>query len=320
MLDMPKPQFLAVNGIRLAYYEAGPQGGSRAAARALPRLAGARLFVAPPDLGAERSGLPGHRARHARLWPQSRARSCGSLRLSHITGDLAGLVDHLGVEKAIFVGHDWGGAAVWRMAQEHPEKVAGVIGLNTPHPARAPGNPIDIFRKRLGDDFYMVEFQRPEREADRIFADNIEKFFAFFFRGPPLGGSGAGKPNLAFHKIVPAYDALRDTRPKFLSEEEIAVYVETYRRTGFTGGINWYRNIERNWRRAEELDPRITVPCLMIMAEGDVVLPPSAADGMEARMPDLEKHLIRDCGHWTMQEKPEEVNAAMIDWLRRRFG
>jgi pimeloyl-ACP methyl ester carboxylesterase len=320
MLDMPKPQFLAVNGIRLAYYEAGPKAGAAPPLvlchgwpelayswrRQISALSEAGYRVVAPDMRG--FGLsPGPEAVEA-------------YDLSHITGDLAGLVDHLGVEKAIFVGHDWGGAAVWRMAQEHPEKVAGVIGLNTPHPARAPGNPIDIFRKRLGDDFYMVEFQRPEREADRIFAENIEKFFAFFFRGPPLGGSDAGKPNLAFHKIVPAYDALRDTRPKFLSEEEIAVYVETYRRTGFTGGINWYRNIERNWRRAEELDPRITVPCLMIMAEGDVVLPPSAADGMEARMPDLEKHLIRDCGHWTMQEKPEEVNAAMIDWLRRRFG
>ena len=202
---------------------------------------------------------------------------------------------------------------------ELPARVAGVIGLNTPHAARAPANPIDIYRKRLGDDFYMVEFQRPEREADRIFAAHIDKFFAFFFRGPPLA-PGSGRPNLAFHKIIPAYDPANDTRPKFLTDEEIAVYVETYRRTGFAGGINWYRNIERNWLRAAELSSKIDAPCLMIMAEGDVVLPPSAADGMEERVADLEKVLIRGCGHWTMQEKPGEVNAAMLDWRRRRFG
>ena len=100
----------------------------------------------------------------------------------------------------------------------------------------------------------------------------------------------------------------------------MAVYVETYRRSGFTGGINWYRNIERNWRRGAELSEIVGAPSLMIMAELDVVLPPSSADGMEARVPDLEKVLVKGSGHWTMQEKPAEVNAAILDWVGRRFG
>jgi microsomal epoxide hydrolase/non-specific protein-tyrosine kinase len=98
------------------------------------------------------------------------------------------------------------------------------------------------------------------------------------------------------------------------------VLVEAYRRTGFTGGINWYRNITRNWLRAEGLDHTVRVPSLMIMAEHDVVLPPSAADGMAAIVPDLEKVLVRNSGHWTQQERPEEVNRLLIDWRRRRFG
>ena len=320
MRDMPEVQFAEVNGIRLAFFEAGPKDAAAPPLvlchgwpelayswrRQIRALSEAGYRVIAPDMRG--FGLsPGPEAVEA-------------YDLQTITGDLAGLLDHLGVEKAIFVGHDWGGAAVWRMAQEHPERVAGVIGLNTPHPARAPVNPIEVFRKRLGDDFYMVEFQRPERDADRIFAENIDKFFAFFFRGPPLSGGGSGKPNLAFQKIVPQYDPAKDTRPAFLSPEEMAVFVETYSKTGFTGGINWYRNIERNWRRAAELPERIDAPCLMIMAEGDVVLPPSAADGMENRIADLEKTLIRDCGHWTMQEQPEATNAAMLDWVKRKFG
>ena len=94
---------------------------------------------------------------------------------------------------------------------------------------------------------------------------------------------------------------------------------ETFERTGFTGGINWYRNFTRNWRAAEGVEEKVRVPSLMVMAEKDAVLPPSAADGMEAYVPDLEKILIKGSGHWTQQEKPDAVNSAILDWLDRRF-
>jgi pimeloyl-ACP methyl ester carboxylesterase len=97
------------------------------------------------------------------------------------------------------------------------------------------------------------------------------------------------------------------------------VFVDTYTRTGFTSVINWDRNITRNWQLSEKLEPRVNVPALMIMAQDDVVLPPSLTEGMERFVPELEKVLIRNCGHWTQQEKPEETNRAMLDWLQRRF-
>ena len=123
----------------------------------------------------------------------------------------------------------------------------------------------------------------------------------------------------ALMKIIEAYDPAFDPRERFLSPDEMAVFVETFQRTGFTGGINWYRNFTRNWRRAEEIADRVTVPALMVMAEMDAVLPPSAADGMEAYVPDLDKVLITGSGHWTQQEKPDEVNRVLLDWLDRRF-
>ena len=98
------------------------------------------------------------------------------------------------------------------------------------------------------------------------------------------------------------------------------IYVETFRKSGFTGGLNWYRNITRNWERSAHLDPTIHAPSLMITAELDVVLPPSAADGMEALIPDLERHLVKGGGHWTQQEFPDEVSATILDWRRRRFA
>ncbi len=101
-----------------------------------------------------------------------------------------------------------------------------------------------------------------------------------------------------------------------LTPEELKVFVEAYTAAGFTGGINWYRNLTRNWEQSGTMEQRVHVPGLMIMAEDDVVLPPALTDGMERYVPDLERVLIKDCGHWTQQEHPEETNAAMIAWLR----
>ena len=104
-----------------------------------------------------------------------------------------------------------------------------------------------------------------------------------------------------------------------LSEKEVAFFADNFKRTGFRGGINWYRNFTRNWQLMEGVEERINVPCLMIMAENDAVLRPSSADGMEKYCPDLEKYLVRNCGHWTQQEHSDEVNEVITGWMRRHF-
>ncbi len=133
------------------------------------------------------------------------------------------------------------------------------------------------------------------------------------------GERGDGGSAFALTQILEAYDPAFDPRETFLTDDEMAVFVDTFRRTGFTGGINWYRNFTRNWRESEGISDKVEAPSLMVMAEKDAVLPPSAADGMEAFVPDLEKALIRDSGHWTQQEQPEAVNRVILDWLDRRF-
>jgi len=245
--------------------------------------------------------------------------------LAHLTADMVGLLDHLGIDKAIFVGHDWGGFVVWGMPLRHPSRVAGVVGVNTPHLPRPPIDPIELFRQRFGDDMYIVQFQDPARAPDRIFGSKVRETFEFFMRKPrPGGGSDAGaapaRPNLAFPQMVAAYDERRDGRAPILSAEEMQVFVDSFTRSGFTGGINWYRNMSRNWRDSDKLDLMVRVPSLMIMAENDAVLPPAMADGMEKLVPDLEKYLVRNSGHWTQQEQPEEVSAKLVEWRRRRFG
>jgi microsomal epoxide hydrolase/non-specific protein-tyrosine kinase len=328
---MPPLQFATTNGIRMGYYEAGPATDRpplilchgwpelafswRHQIRALAE-AGIRV-IAPDQRGYGATDRP---------------EPVEAYDLEHLTADLVGLLDHLEIDKAIFVGHDWGGFVVWQMPLRHPDRVAGVVGINTPHLPRAPADPIAIMRKRFGDMMYIVQFQDPAREPDRIFGSRVEQTFDAFMRKPlprteapptepPDGVIGASRSlNLAFPQMVAAYQSANDARQPILSDEEKRVFVETFTRTGFTGGINWYRNMTRNWQRAEGLDQTVRVPSLMIMAENDAVLPPSAADGMEKLIPDLEKYLVRDSGHWTQQEQPEVVSAKLIEWRRRRFG
>jgi pimeloyl-ACP methyl ester carboxylesterase len=211
-----------------------------------------------------------------------------------------------------------------------------VVGINTPHTDRAPIDPIAIYRKRFGDGMYIVQFQDAARKPDAIFASDVRRTFEFLMRRPPQRASGfdafsgndeptagigaAPKTNLALPDMVAAYDPARDSRDRILDDDEMQVFVDAFTASGFTGGINWYRNISANWRRAEGLDHTVRVPSLMIMAENDAVLPPSAADGMDKLIPDLEKYLVRGSGHWTQQEKPDEVSAKLIEWRRRRFG
>jgi pimeloyl-ACP methyl ester carboxylesterase len=331
MIEMPPLQFAQTNGIRMGYYEAGPKtdappfvlchGWPELAfswRHQIKALSGAGFCVIAPD-------QRGYGA-------TERPEQVEDYDLEHLTGDLVGLLDHLKIDKAIFVGHDWGGFVVWQMALRHPERVAGVVGVNTPHMPRAPIDPIALFRQRFGDSMYIVQFQDPAREPDRIFGGRVEQVFDAFMRKPlprkeeaPAQPAAAGvgaspKTNLAFPQMIAAYDAKHDPRTPILSAEEKKVFVDAFTETGFTGGINWYRNMTRNWERSAGLDHTVRVPSLMIMAENDAVLPPSAADGMEKIIPDLEKYLVKDSGHWTQQEKPDEVSAKLIEWRKKRFG
>src|SRR6202012_146233 len=166
--------------------------------------------------------------------------------IEHLTGDLVGLLDHLKIDKAIFVGHDWGGFIVWQMPLRYIDRVAGVVGVNTPHTSRAPADPIELLRKRFGEQMYIVQFQDPSREADKIFNSRVEQTFDAFMRKPlprkntapaepaTAGVGASSKLNLAFPQMIAAYDARFDPRKPILSPEEKQVFVDTFPKTGFT--------------------------------------------------------------------------------------
>lgn len=251
--------------------------------------------------------------------------------IHHLCSDMAGLLDALEIEKAVFCGHDWGGFVVWAMPILYPERTAGVIGVNTPYMARAPEPPTAVMRKMVegvDERMYILWFQQPG-VADPFLAANNRAVFEKLMRGgvdpsaaiAAFSGDAAKEkpkrfemnPFLRIREIDPAGELV-------MPQAELEVFIETFERTGFTGGVNWYRNFDRNWETAPEIGARkIEVPSLMVTAEWDPVLRPEMAAGMPLLVSDLETAMIEKCGHWTQQERPDELNHILLDWLGRRF-
>ena len=320
MTDFPEPTMIKTNGIDMAVYEAGPKDGlpvvlchgfpelAYSWRHQLPALAAAGYRVLAPDQrGYGRSSRPA---------------PVEDYDMAHLTGDLAGMLDALGIRDAIFVGHDWGGLVVWQMPIYQRTRVRGVIGVNTPFLARPPIDPIMGLKAMRGENNYVVFFQKPG-VADEILARDVGKTFRFFMRrGMVTAKEFASLPQeMKNFELVHAIQEDESTwrGEVLLNAGEMKFFVDTYTRTGFTGGINWYRNFTRNWEQSGTMEQRVHVPGLMIMAEDDVVLPPSMTEGMERFVPDLERVLIQASGHWTQQEKPDETSRAIIDWLTKRF-
>jgi pimeloyl-ACP methyl ester carboxylesterase len=317
-MDFNKPEFIRTNGIRMAVYQEG-SGFPVVLCHGFPELAFSWRHQIP---ALSRSGFHVLAPDQRGYGRTDRPEEVADYDSFHLCNDLTGLLDAFKIDRAVFCGHDWGGFVVWQMALLHPERVAGVIGVNAPFLPRAPQDPIETMRRLRGESMYIVQFQEPGK-ADRILGRNVERTFRFFFRKRKMTSEEFGKQRpeamraLGFLEELEAWDGRGEL---VCSENALSFYVATFQKTGFTGGINWYRNITRNWTRTEGVEQIVRAPSLVISTTNDIVLPPSLTDGMERSVPDLEKHLIADCGHWTQQEKPEELNAVIIDWLKRRIA
>lgn len=320
--SFPKPTFVETNGIRMAVYEKG-EGFPVVFCHGFPELAFSwrHQLDAFADAGFH-AIAPDQRGYGLTEQPED----VNAYTIIELCKDLAGLLDAKNIDKAVFVGHDWGGFVVWMMPLLHPDRVAGVVGVNTPLSPRSIVPPVTALRAARGEDNYIVAFQEPG-VADKALAADVHKTFTLFMRrGGLFNAEEFAKlppdaPERKF-QLLKLLEQPADTYPGevFLSEPELDFFVDTYEKTGFTGGINWYRNIDRSWELTKGVKYKINVPCLYVGAEDDVVLPPSSANGMERFISDLEKHTIEDCGHWTQQEKPEELNRVIIEWLKRKFG
>jgi pimeloyl-ACP methyl ester carboxylesterase len=288
---------LAINGIKLSFLDEGDgplvvlcHGFPELAfswRHQIPALTGACFRVVAPDMrGFGESSAPAEVAAYD---------------VVTLCADMTGLLDALGERDALFVGHDWGANVVWQLAVQQPERVRAVAGLSVPFVPRAPAAPIPIMRRHLGEDFYIVWFQQPG-VADAALARDVRR---------TLTTKRVWTANWAEE------DGAEPDRPEWLSEQELSVYVDAFERTGFTGGLNWYRNIDRNWELTEPFaERRIEQPAMFLTGERDPVRKFMPAAAMRGWVGDLRAEIVVDgAGHWVQQERPEEVNAALLGFL-----
>jgi pimeloyl-ACP methyl ester carboxylesterase len=244
----------------------------------------------------------------------------------HLVGDLVGLLDALQAPTAVIVGHDWGANVAWQAARLRPDRFRAVVGLSVPYRPRGTVRPTSVMPRTVDAQFYQLYFQQPGAAETEFERDPRVSVLTMLY-----GGSGDAPRSSGVATdvgMVPRGGGflrggrVPQTLPAWLSESDVDFYAGEFQRSGFRGALNYYRNIDRNWELlAPFADLQVTVPALYVAGDRDMVV---AFPGMDQLLANL-RHFVpalRDiqmlpgCGHWTQQERPSEVNAAMIDFLR----
>ncbi len=239
--------------------------------------------------------------------------------IHQLTADLVGLLDDVGAERAVWIGHDWGAAVVWNAPLLHPDRVAAVAALSVPPMPRSHVAPTKAWRKIFGENFfYILYFQEPG-VADAELNGDPDRVIRRMMGGLHTSGGNDALLRMAAPGPEGFIDRLPEPGgpPDWISRDELDHYIGEFSRTGFTGGLNWYRNFDRNWETTPQLaDAKIPVPCLFIGGTGDPVLSFTRADrASEVISGPYRELMIEGAGHWLQQERPEEVNAALLEFL-----
>jgi pimeloyl-ACP methyl ester carboxylesterase len=307
---------VAVNGVDLHVVEDGPEDGPPVVlAHGFPELAYSWRHQIPALAAAGYRVIAPDQRGYGR---SSRPEAVTDYDITHLTGDLVGLLDDVGAEKAVFIGHDWGSMVVWQSALLHPERVAGVCGMSVAYSPRPPVPFTQIWRQVFaGKFFYILYFQEPG-VADAELGADPARVMRRMLCGTRTDQGGSIDQNeddgRGFADRFPEPDGL----PDWLSQEELDFYSAEFIRTGFTGGLNWYRNFDRNWElTAPVADARIDQPSFFVGGAQDPVLLMVPPDQQAQHLPDFRGSvIIDDAGHWVQQEKPAETNAALLEFLR----
>jgi len=275
----------------------------------LPALAAAGFHAVAPDM----RGYGG----------TNRPEAIDQYTLLHLVGDMVGLIDALGAGQAVIAGHDWGAPVAWTAAQLRPDRFRAVIGLSVPFRPRGAMRPTTVMPRTEDAVFYQLYFQEPgvaEAEFERDPRLTLRSLLYWGSGEAPRGERRLGMvPNGGwFLGGLPA-----PALPSWLNEADLDFYAAEFARTGFRGGLNWYRNIDRNWElTASFAGKTVDVPALYVAGERDLVV---SFPGMDQLIPNLTKLvpnlretiMLPGCGHWTQQERPAEVNTAILDFLKR---
>jgi len=305
-------RYLSVNGLRMHIAEQG-QGPLvvlchgwpelwRSWRHQLSALAEAGYHAVAPDMrGYGQSDAPSDVAAYS---------------IFHLVGDVVGLVAALGEEKAYVIGHDWGSTVAWNAALMRPDVFPAVVGMSVPARARSAEAPLPTLRKRGFDDFYWIYFQEPgvaEAEFERDPESTLRRLMLARRQNGLRVPAGTG-----------FLDGFVDpgSLPAWFSQRDLDAVVGEYRRTGFRGGLNWYRNIDLNWElSAPFAGMKIHQPSLFIAGTYDAVIRGPTGEAALAQLPTVAPGLrrtvlIEGAGHWVNEERPDEVNAELLRFLR----
>ncbi len=240
-----------------------------------------------------------------------------------LVGDMVGLVQELGYTSAVIVGHDWGAPVAWYSGLLRPDLFTAVGLLSVPYIPRPSARPSELMRALAGDKvFYQEYFQEPGRAESELEADLEKSLLAIFY-----SASGEASPKERWRYLFDRDEPLSrtlsvpDKLPQWLSEEDLKFFAAEFRRTGFSGGLNWYRNIDFNWELTPFLNgAKILQPALFIAGDKDPVVEfyRDAYQKLEHFVPKLQgKFLLPGAGHWIQQERPDKVNQLLLDFLNR---
>lgn len=239
--------------------------------------------------------------------------------MRNLLADIEGLLDALGERDAVLVGHDWGAAIAWNVAALRPDRCRAVVGMSVPYLGRPPVPPTKLFERVFSERWFYVSYFQESGVAETEFEADVERTMRMI-----LGGTAA------FDTTAPAVLAKRKgdgfltgievphMLPAWLSDEDLAYFVKQYEASGFRGGLNRYRNMDRDWEELPELaTARIEQPALFITGERDPARSLAPTDAMRVFVPNLQEVIVPEAGHWIQQEQPEAVNAALLGFLRK---
>ncbi|WP_420451546.1 alpha/beta fold hydrolase [Ilumatobacter sp.] len=247
-------------------------------------------------------------------------------RSDHLAGDLLALLDDVGADDAVFVGHDWGALLVWDLARYHPDRVRGVINVSVPY-TPWPMRPTELFDATWGDRFFYMTYFQQVGPAEIELEEDVERTMRLVLWGasaemygpppdpadlPPADGTG----------FLSAFGTRREVPeglPDWLRPADLGVYVEQFEASGFFGPVSWYRNLDADWELTRDL-PAPSMPCAFIGGDHDLVIAhrPEYVDSMNHLLDDFRgTTMIEGAGHWTQQERPEQFNAALLATLDR---
>ena len=243
--------------------------------------------------------------------------------IEHLAGDLAGIVDAVGSTRAHLVGHDWGSMAAAGAAQFHPDAFASVTFMSVPHMPRPPSPPTSIFAEMFGDDFfYILYHNEPDGIAEAEYDGDPAGLLRRLFASPDAerADPAVTDPKRAAGGWIPRLGQPAGL-PDWLAPDEFDEMVALVERSGFRGGVNYYRNMDRNWSLTERFDgTRLPMPVQFVGGDQDMVIVGRSVEDLRAAMEttcaDLRAvHLVAGSGHWVQQEDSDAVNEHLLTFL-----